>query len=388
MPTRSLEEVNIDLGDDMSRMFDEAAQLTYDNIPGAVWRANESFRSPRGIDGSLFAHDVANLVFSLGFDGIGTKVEVRERMQRTHGQGASHRGSAFDLLAMVCDDAPRGGLQVIAWGSVLDTGKLDENNPLIVNGMRELAEGMVLASRAAGVIAINGEIAELIGRVRGYGPFNYNWGAGVLTVGHKDRILTGKQLKAGDKLVGLPELGMRCNAMTDARITLKAAYGSSWHRQKAPELGELTLGQLVQIPATIYHNLMTRLTGGWDITREPEGHVSGYAHITGGGQRSKLATMLEGTNLGIVIYDPIDPPAIQKHVQELAGYSDEKTYGKFHMGPGAVVATNNSERVIELAAEEGIEGAKEMGYVTDEPGIRVKNRGVVQNEEWLELLDS
>ena len=35
------EEVNIDLGDDMSQMFDIAARATYDNIPGAVWRANE-----------------------------------------------------------------------------------------------------------------------------------------------------------------------------------------------------------------------------------------------------------------------------------------------------------------------------------------------------------
>src|ERR1700759_1577178 len=139
------EEVNIALGDDMSKMFDIAAQATYENVPGAVWRPGESFRGVRAIDGELFAHQIGQTVFSQGFDGIGTKVEVRERMQRTHGKGASHQGSAFDLRGMVCDDAPRYGLQVITWGSVLDTAKLDPDNPRIVGGMRELAEGMVLA---------------------------------------------------------------------------------------------------------------------------------------------------------------------------------------------------------------------------------------------------
>src|SRR5665213_2255658 len=179
------EEVNIALGDDMSKMFDIAARATYENIPGAVWRANDSFRSFRGIDGQLYAHQAADTVLNLGFDGIGTKVEIRERMQATRGKGASHIGSAFDLGAMVFDDALRSGSQVVAWGSVLDTGKLDPDKPRIVEGMRELSTGMVLLSKAAGVVAINGEIAELIGRVRGYGAFNYNWGAGVLTLTHK-----------------------------------------------------------------------------------------------------------------------------------------------------------------------------------------------------------
>ena len=171
------EEVNIELGDDMSKMFDIAARATYDNVPGAIWRANDSFRSFRGIDGQLYAHQVEDTVLGLGFDGIGTKVEVRERMQTTRGKEASHVGSAFDLCAMVFDDALRSGSQVVAWGSVLDTSKLDGNDPRIVEGMRELSTGMMLVSKAAGVIAINGEIAELIGRVKGYGKFNYNWGA-------------------------------------------------------------------------------------------------------------------------------------------------------------------------------------------------------------------
>ncbi len=377
------QEVNIEFGDDMSQMFDIAAQATYENIPGAVWRANDSFRSFRGIDCQLFAHQAADTVQNLGFDGIGTKVEVRERMQTTRGKGASHMGSAFDLGAMVFDDALRSGSQVIAWGSVLDTGKLDPGDPLIVEGMRELSAGMVAVSKVAGVVAINGEIAELIGRVKGYGRFNYNWGAGVLTLTHKAKVLSGKTLQPGDKLVGLPELGPRCNGMTDFRSSLKQEYGSNWHTKIEPSIGKLTLGQLVQIPATVYHGIVTDITGGWDSRREPKAKVTGFAHITGGGQPSKLRTMLEDSGLGITIDNPIEPPDIMTLIQKIAGFSDQKAYGKFHMGPGGVIATPEPNKVLPLLHEAGLYGAKVIGEVDDEPGIRIKNRGAVQDEEWL-----
>lgn len=382
------EEVNIDFGDDMSRMFDVAARATYNNIPGAIWRADDSFRSFRGIDGQLYAHQAADTVVNLGFDGIGTKVEIRERMQTTHGKEASHVGSAFDLGAMVKDDALRSGSQVVAWGSVLDTGKLDPNDPQTVEGMRELSAGMVMVSRAAGTIAINGEIAELIGRVRGYGRFNYNWGAGVLTLTHKSRVLSGKTLQPGNKLVGIPEFGIRCNGATDIRGALKQEYGINWHTKVEASLGSLTLGQLVQIPATIYHGVVTELTGGWDIRNEPKARITGFAHITGGGQPSKLNTMLGDSGLGITIDDPIEPPAIFGLVQEIAGFSDEKTYKKFHMGPGGVIATSEPAKVLAHLHESGLEGSKIIGEITDEPGIRIKNRGALQDKEWLEFQEA
>jgi phosphoribosylaminoimidazole (AIR) synthetase len=95
--------------------------------------------------------------------------------------------------------------------------------------------------------------------------------------------------------------------------------------------------------------------------------------------------MLEGSALGITIDNPIDPPAIMQHVQELSGFSDERAYGKWHMGPGGVIATSQPEQVIAHASAAGIDGAKVIGEITDQPGIRIKNRGVVQQQEWLEF---
>jgi phosphoribosylaminoimidazole (AIR) synthetase len=172
--------------------------------------------------------------------------------------------------------------------------------------------------------------------------------------------------------------------MTDIRVALKQAYGPEWHLQTERSLGSLTLGELAQIPATVYHGTISDLTGGWDIRKKQKAKVSGFAHITGGGQKSKLKTMLgdAATRLGITIDNPIEPPALLVHVQRLAGFSDEKAY-EFHMGPGGVIATPEPQKVLSHLHESGLEGAKVIGQITDEPGIRLKNKGAKQDEEWL-----
>jgi len=371
----SMQGVNIELGDDMSRMFYEASRQTFDNRPGFVFEGHESFRGFRAIRGQVFAKHIGQILFNLGFDGIGTRVELAERLNE-------HFGSFFNLLAMAADDAPVKGAEVIAVGSILDVNKLEEENETIKNGMRDLALGMIAAAEAAGVVVINGEIAELGYRIKGYGDFNYNWGAGVLWAAHEDRILTGHQIRPGDIAVGLVELGFRSNGWTKIRNGLTEHYGTEWHNQVDKSLGEATLGQLIQTPSTIYHKLMTELTGGFDIDKEPKADVTGVAHITGGGQPSKLASMLEPSGLGITIDKPIEPPEMMKRMQLLCDLDDASAYHQWHWGPGMVVVGSEPDKVIAEAAKFGI-AAQEIGQVTDEPGIRILNKGAVQDEEWL-----
>jgi phosphoribosylaminoimidazole (AIR) synthetase len=112
----------------------------------------------------------------------------------------------------------------------------------------------------------------------------------------------------------------------------------------------------------IYSRFVSELTGGFDTDKEPKATVTGIAHITGGGQPSKLGRMLE--------------------VQRLREFTDEKAYGKWHMGPGMVIATPEPEKVLAESKAQGIV-AQAIGQVTDEPGIRIKNRGAMQQVEWL-----
>ena len=372
---KTIQDVNIAAGDDVSRILYEASKLTHQNRPGLLVEFHESFSGVRAIPLSILK-DIGNLYINLGFDGVGTKVEVAERM-------ADHSTVAHDLFAMVCDDAVVRGAEPIAVGSILDVRQLGEGEATR-DAIQQLAVGYVSAAEAANVVVVNGETAELGTRVGGYGEFNYNWGAAVLWIAHRERLLTGHQIEPGQTIVGFAEHGFRSNGITDVRKAMLEHYGDGWHHQVEKSLDAVSLGKLVQAPSTIYTRLINELAGGFDITKEPKAKITGVAHITGGGQPSKLGRMLEPSGLGAVIDNPIAPPVIMTHIQELRGFSDEKAYSKWHMGSGMVVTTPEPNKVIAEARAQGI-NAQEIGYVTDNPVIRIKNRGAVQDAEWLEF---
>jgi phosphoribosylformylglycinamidine cyclo-ligase len=285
---------------------------------------------------------------------------------------------------MVCDDAVVRGAEPIAIGTILDVKQLDDTEHTR-NAIKQLAYGYVAAAGLARVVIVNGEVAELGNRVGGFGKFNYNWGAAILWLTHKDRALTGEQIRPGDSLVGLAEHGFRSNGITDVRKAMFAEYEDDWHNKVEQELGSVSLGRLVQTPSIIYSGFMSDITGGYDITKEPIAKVTGVAHITGGGQPSKLGRMLEPNGLGVEIADPITPPKIMLKVQEIRKFDDKTAYGKWHMGPGMIIATTEPDKILEAAEQRGID-AKEIGQVTEQPGIRVRNNGVRGDSEWLEFM--
>lgn len=370
---RPIQDVNIQLGDDISRMLYEASKLTHDNRPGLLVEFHESFSGFRAIPGTMLK-DIGNLYLNLAFDGVGTKVEISERLD-------DHSVVAHDLFAMVCDDAVVRGAEPVAIGSILDVRQLNDSEHTRT-AVRQLSQGYVEAAKAAGVVVVNGEVAELGDRVGGYGDFNYNWGAAVLWLAHNERILTGHQIQTGDSLVGLAEHGFRSNGITDVRKAMLEHYGPDWQDLVVEELGQLSLGRLVQKPSIIYSRFVSELTGGYDIDKEPKAQINGVAHITGGGQPSKLGRMLEPSGLGVTIDTPIEPPTIMLEVQRLREFSDEKAYGKWHMGSGMIIATPEPEKVLAEAEKQGLV-AQQVGQITDEPGIRIRNRGAVQDAEWL-----
>jgi phosphoribosylformylglycinamidine cyclo-ligase len=369
-----IKDVNIELGDDISRILYEASKLTYKNRPNVMMvNYHDSFAGFRAIPASILK-DIDNIYMNLAFDGVGTKVEISERLD-------DHSVVAFDLFAMVCDDAVVRGAEPIAIGSILDVRQLNDTEHT-KTAIKQLAEGYVAAAQAANVVVVNGEVAELGDRIGGYGDFNYNWGAGVLWVAHKQRALTGLEVQPGDALVGLAEQGFRSNGITDVRKAMIEHYGPEWQDTLVQTLGSISLGRQVQKPSTIYSGFVSELTGGFDIEQEPKAKVTAVAHITGGGQSSKLGRMLEPSGHGAWIDNPIDPPEIMLHVQKLRGFDDKTAYRKWHMGPGMVIATPEPEKVIAGAQLRGI-AAKEIGVITDEPGIHIKNMGAQQEVEYI-----
>ncbi len=381
-----IKDVNIEIGDNVSKIMYEASKLTHDNRPGLVQDVGGTFSGFKAMDGAYFG-DISDLHFSIGLDGVGTKVEVAERIE-------DHSTVAYDLFAMICDDAVVRGSEPLAVGSIFDVRQLEDSD-YQQKALTQLASGYVGAAQEAGVVVVNGEVAELGNRIGGYPPdavmhfrgrqdtaLNYNWGGVVMWFAHKERVITGHKVQPGDSLIGLAEPGFRSNGITDVRKIMEEHHGEWWHMQTKQLLGSLTLGEQVATPSTIYTKFINQLTGGHDISKEPRAEVSAVANITGGGQPSKIGRMLEPSGYGAVIDDPIEPPEIMKYSQEIGGYSDEDAYRVWHMGPGMVIATPEPDRVLEAAAENNQE-AQYIGEVAESPEIIIKSAGVEKPGSYL-----
>jgi phosphoribosylformylglycinamidine cyclo-ligase len=310
---------------------------------------------------------------SLGFDGVGTKIEIAERTKW-------HETIAFDLFGMCVDDAVRYGAEPVLIGSVLDVNGLsglnaDGRTESFLPHIKQLARGYIRAAQAAEVAVINGEVAELRARVHGAGPFNYNWGAGVAYFWREDRELTGQKIVAGDAVVALREKGLRSNGYSLARKILQSTYGPQWHeREEGAELADLLLQ-----PTRIYAPAVLDMVGRLDD--EPDATVHGVAHITGGGIPGKLGRLLEPSKLGADLYNLFEPPRVMQELIRLGSVDLAEAYQTWNMGQGMLIVTPEPNEVVRIAQNRGIE-CRRAGEIVEQRGIVIQTSNRMLGPHW------
>ncbi|MBI5644816.1 hypothetical protein HY970_01845 [Candidatus Kaiserbacteria bacterium] len=357
----ALAGVDVDVEAEASRIMYEASKKTFQNRTGHIGEIVTPFDDFAGlkmIDISKLPH---GSYMSLGFDGAGTKVEIAERVQK-------HDTIAFDLFAMVCDDALIRGGEPIVVGSNLDIKTLGTDDRFLPI-MREFGEGYVRAAKEANVAVINGEIAQMGSLMTGYGDFPFHWGAACIWVAKKDKILTGNEMKVGDAVVVLREDGFRANGWSLVRKIFKQSHGDEWHTVAH---GSSTLGLLALTPSRIYSRFVVGLHGGFDTQGSCKIH--GVAHITGGGVPEKMIRVLRRSKHGARLTDLFEPAEIMTYCQKTGAISDHDAYRAWNMGQGMALITPEAEKVLAAAKAYGIE-ARIAGEIIAEPKIRITSKG-------------
>jgi phosphoribosylformylglycinamidine cyclo-ligase len=356
--------VNVELGDDVSKMLYEAARQTWKNRDGRLGELIVPFDDFSGVRAINVGGLPESTLMNFGFDGVGTKMELAERVE-------DHSTIAYDLFAMVCDDAVVRGAEPVLIGSILDVNSLEGN----MDYVRQLAEGYIGAANDAGVAVVNGEVAELGERVSGYGKFSYNWGASVVWFADKNRLFTGKEVKEGDSIIGFREAGFRSNGLSLVRKIMHDRSGDDWHtlgRNGCPDL-EMVDARKILTPSQIYTAAVVNMFGGYD--GDPKVEVHGVSHITGGGLPGKLGRVLKPSGFGAAIDDPFQPSEIMSYVQSIGDVSDRDAYSTWNMGQGMVVISPDPKEVVRIAKDHGID-AKKIGYVDSDPSVRIMSNGV------------
>jgi len=338
--------VDLELGERCSLLMYEAAVATFKTRAG---RFGEPLPARGGFSGPIYIRELREAYILKNSDGVGTKAAVAQLLKR-------HDTIAYDLLAMVCDDAAAMGAEPFAVTDTLNVKRLR------LELIEELAAGLVRAAAAARVAVVGGEIAELGDQLN----TEYIWDADCLALLERGKGPRREAIRPGDRIVALRSSGFRSNGFSLIRHVLEKEFGPRWVER--PYDSRRSWGEVVLTPSLIYTPLLVDLFGG--VGEEPRAAVKGAAHITGGGIPGNLPRVLPQ---GLGAYVDIEPHEPMLRLQELGEVEDREAYRVWNMGAGFLLITND-DRVLELAEGHGI-AAQVVGEVIGEPLIRIRNRG-------------
>ena len=269
-----------------------------------------------------------------GTDGVGTKLKLAFIMDK-------HDTVGIDCVAMCVNDIACAGGEPLFFLDYIACGKnYPEKIAQIVSGV---AEGCVQSDAAL----IGGETAEMPGF---YPEDEYDLaGFAVGVVDEKD-LITGKDLKAGDVLIGIASSGVHSNGFSLVRkvFSMDKETLNTYHE----ELGK-TLGEALLAPTKIYVKALRSV-------REAGVRIKGCSHITGGGFYENVPRMLTEGVRAVIRKDSYEVPAIFRMLAKEGTIAEEMMYNTYNMGIGMVVAVDAADVEKARAA---IEAAGETSYV-------------------------
>ena len=268
-----------------------------------------------------------------GTDGVGTKLKLAFILDK-------HNTVGIDCVAMCVNDIACAGGEPLFFLDYIACGKnYPEKIADIVSGV---AEGCSQSSAAL----IGGETAEMPGF---YPEDEYDLaGFAVGIVDEKD-LITGKDLKAGDVLLGIASSGVHSNGFSLVRKVFpmeKEALDTYYE-----ELGT-TLGEALLAPTKIYVKALRSV-------KEAGVRIKACSHITGGGFYENVPRMLSDGMRAVIKKDSYQVPAIFRMLAEQGDIAEEMMYNTYNMGIGMVVAVDPAD--VEKA-KAAIEAAGETVY--------------------------
>jgi phosphoribosylformylglycinamidine cyclo-ligase len=297
--------------------------------------------------GGLFAFDPTRYVRPVlvaGTDGVGTKAVVARLADRFDTIG-------IDLVAMSVDDVAAQGAEPLFFLDCISAGRLDPVQ------MEQLVAGVAHGCREAGCALIGGEMAELPGMLE---PGHFDLVGFAVGVVERDRLITGAGVAPGDRLIGLPSPGLRCNGYSLARRVLLDLAGRPLDGPAWPKAHHSLAEELLR-PSVIYAPALVKLCHSVE--------VKGLAHITGGGIPGNLARVLPDNCDAIVVRSSWEVPEIFKQIQAAGNVGPDEMAKVFNLGIGmiAVVAPRDRYRAHDLLRDAGHDSV-DIGEVVDGEG--------------------
>jgi phosphoribosylformylglycinamidine cyclo-ligase len=276
-----------------------------------------------GSFGGLFQSPGRDMLLVSSTDGVGTKLKLAVRAGR-------HDTVGEDIVNHCVNDILVQGAKPLFFLDYVGTSRIDGRI------FAQIIKGLCKACRANGCALIGGETAEL---PELYPHNEYDLvGTIVGAVARKD-VITGRDIRPGDVLIGLPSSGLHTNGYSLARAIV--------FRKVQMEVSDRfpgtnrSVGDVLLAPHRSYLKPVSALM--------KKVRIRGMAHITGGGFPDNLPRILPRNVDAVVDRSAWKPLPVFRFLQEAGNVETEEMYRVFNMGIGMVVIVRPDDERIALA---------------------------------------
>ena len=271
--------------------------------------------------GGMFAPDTAGMkkpVLVSGTDGVGTKLRLAQLMDK-------HDTIGIDCVAMCVNDIICGGAAPLFFLDYIACGK---NDPARI---ADIVAGITEGCRQAGCALVGGETAEHPGLMA---DDDYDVAGFSVGIVDEEKIIDGRDLAAGDVLIGLGSSGVHSNGFSLVRKVLDVEHADL--HAPMEELGGKSRGETLLPPTRIYvKTVQCLLKNGI--------HVKAISHITGGGLYENVPRMMKEGLTAQIETSSFPVPPIFDLIARRGDIPMRDMYNTFNMGLGLILAIPKDE---------------------------------------------
>jgi phosphoribosylformylglycinamidine cyclo-ligase len=277
-------------------------------------------------------------------DGVGSKAIIADEMRRYDTIG-------IDCIAMNVNDLICVGAKPLSLVDYIAVHKVDSEM------LDAIAIGLANGAEQAGISISGGEIAQLEDVVRGFDLSGT--AVGTVPIG---KIITGRYLEPGDRIIGIQSSGIHSNGLTLARRAFFKREQPLPFEYEIPGTG-VSLGDELLRPTIIYVRVVMEIL-------ERVSDIKALVNVTSDGLLN--LSRVDNSRVGFLIEGMPETPKIFNFIQSHAGVSVGEMFEVYNMGVGfCVVADERSAGQIQSIIEKHDLRAWDIGKVVEDTAKNV-----------------
>ena len=270
-----------------------------------------------GSFGGFFASPGKDTILVASTDGVGTKLKIAAMARR-------HDSVGQDIVNHCVNDILVQGATPLFFMDYVGISKFEGWI------FEQVVSGLCKACRENGCALLGGETAEMPGL---YPPGEYDLVGTIVGVVDRKKVITGKSIRPGDVLIGLPSSGLHTNGYSLAR---KVVFETA--KLKPADLFPGSRKTVADVLLAVHTSYLKPVS-----TLLKTVAIRGMAHITGGGFPDNVPRVLPADVNAVFDRASWVVPEIFQFIQRVGKVDREEMYRVFNMGLGMVVVVRKQD---------------------------------------------